>query len=119
MSTMTKLIKDTKEKMKSLGVYQPEFDTSIEIYCSLIEQYKMHEKDLKKQKLQLVDSPGLRKFSNEEQLLKALEKLRKDILAYSTALGLTPAALKRINAKQKIEKQEQSKLEMALEHFGT
>ena len=114
----SKFIRDTKDKMVSLGIYQSEFDTTIEIYCSLVEQYKTLEKDFKKQKLQLADSPGLKKFSNEEQLLKSMEKLRKDILSESTALGLTPAALKRIRMGVKEENKEPSMLETALNSFG-
>jgi hypothetical protein len=47
-----------------------------------------------------------------------MESLRKDILAYSNALGLTPAGLKKIKDQQP-EQKKQSKLEMALNNFGT
>jgi hypothetical protein len=45
--------------------------------------------------------------------------LRKDILAYSNALGLTPAGLRKIKDGYKEQKKSQSKLEQALNNFGT
>jgi hypothetical protein len=46
--------------------------------------------------------------------------LRKDILQYSNALGLTPAGLKKIKDSMKGDNnKKQSKLEMALSNFGT
>jgi hypothetical protein len=48
-----------------------------------------------------------------------LESLRKDILQYSNALGLTPAGLKKIKDSMKEPTKQQSKLEQALMNFGT
>jgi hypothetical protein len=44
--------------------------------------------------------------------------LRKDILTYATALGLTPQGLKKLTKDDK-PAIKQSKLEMALNNFGT
>lgn len=105
--------------MKQLGVYKPEFNMTIQIYCSLIDQYNALEKDFKKSKFTVVEKTGYSDNTKKNPLVGSLESLRKDILAYSNALGLTPAGLKKINDSMKPEKKKQSKLEMALNNFGT
>jgi hypothetical protein len=51
-------------------------------------------------------------------MVATLENLRKDILQYSNALGLTPSGLKKINDNMQPQQKQQSKLEMALSNFG-
>jgi P27 family predicted phage terminase small subunit len=109
----------TIENMKKLGVYKEEFDTTIQIYCSLIDQYTALEKEFKKTKFTVIEKTGYSDNTKKNPLVGSLESLRKDILAYSNALGLTPAGLKKINDNMKPEKKKQSKLEMALNNFGT
>jgi P27 family predicted phage terminase small subunit len=116
---MKKIELQTIENMKKLGVYKPEFDTTIQIYCSLIDQYQTLEKNFKKTKFTVVENTGYSDNKKKNPLVGSLESLRKDILAYSNALGLTPAGLKKINDNMKPEKKNQSKLEQALNNFGT
>ena len=52
-------------------------------------------------------------------MVATLESLRKDILSYSNALGLTPSGLRKLNDEMSKEKKQVSKLEMALMTFGT
>ncbi len=108
----------TKENMIALGIYQPEFDTTISIYCGLVEQYQALEKEFKKTKFTVVENTGYSENKKRAPIVATLESLRKDILQYSNHLGLTPAGYKKIRDEQKQTKK-QSKLEMALSSFGT
>jgi P27 family predicted phage terminase small subunit len=109
----------TIENMKKLGVYKPEFDMTISIYCSLIDQYQALEKEFRKSKFTVIEKTGYSDNTKKNPLVGSLESLRKDILAYSNALGLTPAGLKKINDNMKPATKKQSKLETALSNFGT
>jgi P27 family predicted phage terminase small subunit len=114
---MKKLQMQVKQNMEQLGVYKPEFDTTIEIYCGLIEQYRTLEKEFKKSKFNVVEKTGYSDNAKKSPMVATLENLRKDILQYSNALGLTPSGLKKINDNMQPQ-QKQSKLEMALNNFG-
>lgn len=116
---MNKMEEKTKENMIALGVYKPEFDNAISIYSGLIEQYQAIEKEFKKSKFTVIEKTGYSDNSKKSPLVATLESLRKDILAYSHALGLTPSGLKKINDEMKVEKKKVSKLESALINFGT
>lgn len=106
--------------MESLGIYRPEFETTISIYAGLVEQYQAIEKEFKKSKFTVVEKTGYSDNTKKSPMVGTLESLRKDILAYSNALGLTPSGLKKINDSMKPEKKtQQSKLELALMNFGT
>jgi len=115
---MNKGVLQVKENLENLGIYKPEFDGTIIIYAGLIEQYQALEKDLKKSKFTVVEKTGYSDNNKKSPTMRTMESLRKDILAYSNALGLTPAGLKKIKDQQP-EQKKQSKLEMALNNFGT
>jgi phage terminase small subunit len=104
--------------MIALGIYQPEFDITISIYCGLVEQYQALEKEFKKSKFTVVENTGYSENKKRAPIVSTLESLRKDILNYSNHLGLTPAGYKKIKDEQKQVKK-QSKLESALMSFGT
>lgn len=116
---MSKIDIQVTENMKALGVYKPEFELTISIYAGLIEQYQQLEKEFKKSKFTVIERTGYSDNSKKSPMVNTLESLRKDILAYSNALGLTPAGLKKINDNMKPEKKNTSKLESALMLFGT
>lgn len=110
----------TIENMKTLGIYKPEFDATIFIYAGLIDQYTNLEREFKKSKFTVVEKTGYSDNTKKSPMVATLENLRKDILSYSTALGLTPAGLKKINDEmKKKDTAPASKLEKALEAFGT
>ena len=44
--------------MMALGIYKPEFDTTISIYAGLVEQYKALEKEFKKTKFTVIENTG-------------------------------------------------------------
>jgi phage terminase small subunit len=107
------------ENMRALNIYKPEFNVTISIYAGLVEQYQALEKEFKKSKFTVVEKTGYSDNTKKSPMVGTLESLRKDILAYSNALGLTPSGLKKINDEMNKEKKNVSKLEMALNAFGT
>jgi phage terminase small subunit len=115
----TKFETKTKENMIALGIYKPEFDVTISIYSGLVEQYQALEKDFKKSKFTVVENTGYSENKKRAPIVASLESLRKDILQYSNALGLTPAGLRKIKDTMKDTNKKQSKLEQALISFGT
>jgi P27 family predicted phage terminase small subunit len=115
---MNKLEIKVREDMKSLGIYKPEFDITINMYCGLVEQYEAIQKDFKKSKFTVVENTGYSDNKKKSPVIVSMESLRKDILTYATALGLTPQGLKKLQ-KDDQEKKPVSKLEMALNNFGT
>jgi phage terminase small subunit len=118
---MRKIATQTKENMIALGIYKPEFDTTIAVYADLVEQYQAIGKEFKKTKFTVVEKTGYSDNAKKSPMVTSLECLRKDILAYSNALGLTPAGLKKIQDRtgEKNNSKKQSKLETALMNFGT
>ena len=102
--------------MEKLNIYKPEYDASIEIYAELREQYERLTKEFKdsdyKKYKTYTDNGGEKKSA----LISTLEALRKDILQYSSQLGLTPAGLKKINDKNALD-EEKNPLEEALERL--
>lgn len=107
-----------KDHMQNLGIYKPEFDITISIYCGLVDQYDQLQKQFKKSKFTVVEQTGYADNQKKHPLIGSMESLRKDILTYATALGLTPQGLKKLKKDEKPERK-QSKLEMALNNFGT
>lgn len=91
----SKTEKSIKGKMEALGVYRQEFDTTISIYCDLLELYKLYTKKLKDSKFDGYESSG-QAGPKKSPLMTTIEALRKDILKYQTALGLTPSGLKKL-----------------------
>ena len=84
--------KNTIESMKKLGTYKREYDPVIDIYSELSEQYNrltVKFKDSNYEKFEVDTADG---GSKKSPLVSTLESLRKDILQYASALGLTPKA---------------------------
>jgi phage terminase small subunit len=108
-----------KENMIALEIYKPEFDVTISIYAGLVEQYQALEKEFKKSKFTVIEKTGYSDNAKKAPIVATLENLRKDILSYSNALGLTPSGLRRISEEMAKPKKPQSKLESALMNFGT
>ena len=90
----SKTEKGIREMMGALGVYRQEFDATISIYCDLLKQYRIYTK-LKDSDFDGYESSG-QAGSKKSPLMTTIEALRKDILQYQTALGLTPSALKKL-----------------------
>jgi len=110
---------DIIKKMKALKVYKPEFEHAINGLARAL--YDMERT------IELFDESGgqiIVEHTNKagatnvvkNPFYLAIETLRQDIIIYSRELGLTPAALKRIN-DQSMKQEKQSPLEEALRRF--
>lgn len=86
-----------KKSMTSLGVYKPEFEPIIAIYCELREQYEDLTKEFKDSKYSY--SETTKEGTKKAPIVTTLESLRKDILAYASQLGLTPQGLLKTDDK--------------------
>lgn len=84
--------KNTIEEMTRLGIFKPEYDTIVDIYAELLEQYKRITAEFVKSKYKFEESTadGGKK---KAPIVATLETLRKDILAYSDRLCLNPKSL--------------------------
>lgn len=91
------IINQTRDQMKALGVYKPEFEPIIEVYSQLREQYKVLTKRFIESDYDFKEytTTGTKKAP----IVTTLEALRKDILAYATQLGLTPQGLLKADDK--------------------
>ncbi len=81
--------KQTVEKMRKLGTYKPEYDDVIDIFSTMLEQYRRLEIDFKKSGFKYAattNSGDLKK----SPIVSTMEHLRKDILQYSDRLCLNP-----------------------------
>lgn len=105
--------KKVNKQLRDLGVFKDEYWDIIDIYCSLLLQYKTFEKQFEDSGFQVEEeytnkagATNMRKTP----IYQAMEALRKDIVVYSDRLGLNPKALDSLT----IEETKTSKLEKAL-----
>lgn len=91
------IINQTRDQMKALGVYKPEFEPIIEVYSQLREQYKILTEHF------IASGYDFKEYTNtgtkKAPIVTTLETLRKDILAYAAQLGLTPQGLLKADDK--------------------
>lgn len=97
--------RNTVRDMENLGVYKPEYDAIIDVYCELREQYERLTDKYKKTGYEYSEETD-RGGTKKSTLLSALETIRRDLLAYSDRLCLNPKALseKKVNESQKKDK---------------
>lgn len=89
---LTKKEQEIADRMKALGVYKPEFDSTIRRYRKLSEEFETIYAQYRKKKYPFVVSgpQGVKK----SPVVVTLETLRRDLLSLEDALGLTPKGLK-------------------------
>lgn len=103
-----------RDAMTALGVYKPQFEPIIQLYCQLREQYDELTKQFKESGYDYseVTSTGTKKAP----IVTTLESLRKDILSYAAQLGLTPQGLLRAD-ENAFKKQKPNALASALKEL--
>lgn len=101
-----------RNAMKKLGTYRPEYEAAIKILAQLQRQYETLTKEYEDGGMQyeVQTKMGTRKAA----IVTTLESLRKDILAYMGALGLTPVGARKIDAATAAPEQRQNPLEAML-----
>ena len=90
----------TISSMKSLGTYRKEYDTIIDMYAALVEEYTNLLQQFVDDGCQYKVSTGAEGVK-KSPTVASLESLRKDILQYSDRLCLNPKALKNDAPKTK------------------
>ena len=103
-----------KKSMKALDVYQPQFDTLIDVYAGLLAQYEILVQRLIDSDFN-IEVETQRGGARKSATATALERLRSDLITYSDRLMLNPKAL--MGAKMDIGK-ETSKLAQVLSQLN-
>ena len=101
MAKLSKNERRLKGYMTKLGIWKPEYMVTVEICAGLMDQYeKISEAWIESgmNPVEVTDNGGTKKSGT----VATLENLRKDILAYQKELGLTPMAIKRLNAQENL-----------------
>ncbi len=83
-------------RMKSLGVYRKEYDGAVDVLAQLLTQYNELTQRFEESGYRIAEVTAT--GSKKAPIVTTLESLRKDILAYLNALGLTPMGAKKIDA---------------------
>ena len=108
-----------RARMRQVGTYRPEFELTMErlakVYMRTAEAEKQFTDEGKEILIEQETSTGSTKLV-KNPLLTEIDSLNKQALEMETALGLTPAALKRVNetAMPTTQKQEDDPLTLAL-----
>ena len=105
----------TRKAMKAIGVYKEEFEPTITIYAQLQEERDTLQAEYKEGGYQfdVATASGKKKAP----IVTTLESLRKDILNYADALGLTPRGALKLQAELFKPEEETSYLEKAMEEL--
>lgn len=90
--------KRTIEDMKTLGIYKDEYRDMIDTYADICHDYLLARRDFEEsgRKYETETAAGNPKKS---AIVDSIEKLRKDKLAYSDRLGLTPKSFETLTAE--------------------
>lgn len=94
--------KKTVEDMKSLGTYRKEYRDIIDTYVDIQHDYMIARKEFEESGRQY-ETETAAGNPKKSAIVDSIEKLRKDLLAYSDRLGLSPKSLESITAEQKNE----------------
>lgn len=110
--------KNTINEMKKNGVFKPEYNTCIDVYSELVEQYYRLTKKYKDSEYKFEEhtADGGKK---KAPIVATLESLRKDILLYSDRLCLNPKANMPSEKKGKEKEATSSELAKALASIET
>ena len=98
---------DIVRKMKSVDTYNKSFDSVVDVYTDLLLQNKIASLEFAENSYRMTEEytnkAGATNIRKTATYL-ALEGLRKDILSYSSQLGLNPRALDALDVKaEKVE----------------
>lgn len=91
-TTKETIAKNTKNDMKNLGVYKPEYDPLINVYADMMSQY-LKANDEFIEGGYVYEVPTASGNPKKSAIVATLENLRKDILTYSDRLCLNPKSL--------------------------
>lgn len=116
----TDYISIIKKSMENLGIYNSEFDKSIEILNDILNDLDFARRDFKvdgrKYTVEFTNKAGNTNLTKNPQF-QIIADLSDRALKYLNELGLTPAGLKKIQDK-KAAKNKSSKLNEVLGKLG-
>ena len=92
--------KRLKKYMTALGTWKDEYRITVEICAGLMDQYDVILSAWQATGMMPVEYTE--NGSKKSGIVTTLESLRKDILAYQKELGLTPMAIKRLDAQEQL-----------------
>jgi hypothetical protein len=110
-----------KQNCKDAGTYKPVFDPVIDTLAGIMEKRDYAEAVFEDEGKQvIVEHTNKGGATNYEQnpLIRLINDLNRDALAYWRDLGLTPAGLKKINETAIKAEVKESALEIALKSIG-
>lgn len=94
------IYKDTIAQMKQLKTYNYAFNRLVRIYAGMVRQY-YEALQVWEEEGSPISTPSASNSTKKHPALDQIEKLRKDILAYSTQLMLNPKSQKEQEGKVK------------------
>lgn len=100
MAKLSKNERRLKGYMTKLGIWKPEYMVTVEICAGLMDQYETISKAWIESGMNPVEYTDT--GSKKSGIVSTLESLRKDILAYQKELGLTPMAIKKLDAQENL-----------------
>jgi hypothetical protein len=120
-TTIRQYENDIIRKMTTIGIYREEFEQTIYILAKMLREYDETERNFEdtggRVVIKYTNKAGATNATKNPYYL-ALESLRVSILEYLKELGLTPAALKKIN-EASLHPKRNSALVDALLSFGS
>ena len=113
-------IKKIKAACEDAGTYQPYFDSVIDTLAGILERRDDAEAKFAEDPRLIIEHTNVGGKTNIEQnpVLRLINDLNRDALAYWRDLGLTPAGLKKINEGAMNKNKKESALEKALKNLG-
>lgn len=93
-----------RKSMQKMCTYRPEYENAIAIAAQLMEQYDTLTCAFEESGWAYETSTAT--GTKKAPIVTTLESLRKDVLAYLSALGLTPAGAKKLDAAATAKAQE-------------
>ena len=118
--TRDEWVERIKESTNNAGTYRPFFDDTINTLANILEKrddlQDRFDRSGKKYILKHINKAGAENLE-QNPLLRAINDLNRDALAYWRDLGLTPAGLRRINEKA-LDKPKENALAKVLKELG-
>lgn len=102
VKTKKAMERDIIKKMKSLGVYKPEYSSMILIFAGMLHQYSEFEEQFEESGYKITEEYTNKAGATNERkvpLYMAMESLRRDIATYADRLCLNPKALESVTTE--------------------
>ena len=116
MAKPTNYASETRRHMKSLGLYRKEYEPAIRMLAGMMRQYDAMMDRFEESGYEYSEATA--QGSKKAPIVTTLESLRKDILSYINALGLTPRGAVQTDSQPPKDAKKKSALAAAFEKLG-